>query len=377
MLRSLCLLLLFTDLPMQQLSEMFNVNHFIISQANPHAVMFASYNHLRSVWSNPISGSINAVITFLKDRCRSWFASLVELVGTRRFAPQQATSRGLGSKFFVQEYEGRECDISLIPWINHRSLMSAFMHCLYNPSDDETIQWIAAAERETWKHIPAIKSHIAEEVTLDHCVQRLRKRVVAESWEKRRQDSTHKKIGDRVPSFFNSPSLVNLGGLGVGDQTNIEGLEQLKQQGGTSSGGNWNHGEWTPPVPPPAIINPGWQGLGLRGNRSSGSLERSPSASSGLFIDREDGPETTQAAGEQTNVPKLAENPSGNLSEGSGTNKDGYIKTTSMARFYYRNSEMPRAQSQDRIGGDNEIGKGHYRRQSKSHTDLTSSQLKP
>ena len=30
------------DLPMQQLSEMFNVNHFTISQANPHAVTVAA-----------------------------------------------------------------------------------------------------------------------------------------------------------------------------------------------------------------------------------------------------------------------------------------------------------------------------------------------
>lgn len=24
------------------------------------------------------------------------------------------------AQFFVQEYEGRNCDISLIPWLNHR-----------------------------------------------------------------------------------------------------------------------------------------------------------------------------------------------------------------------------------------------------------------
>lgn len=88
---------------MQQLSEMFNVNHFIISQANPHAVMFADYNHLRSIWSNPVSGFVNAVLAFLKDRCRSWIAHFVELVGAQRFAPQHATSRGIGSQFFVQE----------------------------------------------------------------------------------------------------------------------------------------------------------------------------------------------------------------------------------------------------------------------------------
>ena len=52
------------DLPMQQLSEMFNVNHFIISQANPHAVMFASYSHLKSVWSTPLTGLVNSILIF-------------------------------------------------------------------------------------------------------------------------------------------------------------------------------------------------------------------------------------------------------------------------------------------------------------------------
>lgn len=56
------------DLPMQQLSEMFNINHFIISQANPHAVMFASFNLGRSVWAHPFVGYINGILLFLKSQ---------------------------------------------------------------------------------------------------------------------------------------------------------------------------------------------------------------------------------------------------------------------------------------------------------------------
>lgn len=33
------------DLPMQQLSEMFNVNHFIISQANRELILALSVSH--------------------------------------------------------------------------------------------------------------------------------------------------------------------------------------------------------------------------------------------------------------------------------------------------------------------------------------------
>jgi len=84
------------DLPMQQLSEMFNVNHFIISQANPHAVMFGTYNTEKSVWVHPVSGFFSGLLVFLKDQLRSWLTHAVELVGGRRFAPLFGTQRDFG-----------------------------------------------------------------------------------------------------------------------------------------------------------------------------------------------------------------------------------------------------------------------------------------
>jgi len=370
------------DLPMQQLSEMFNVNHFVISQANPHAVMFASYSHFKSIWSNPLTGLVNAVLRFLKDQCRSWLAHVVELVGARRLAPQHATARFMGAQFFVQEYEGRDCDISLIPWIGHRGLFSALMHALYNPSEEEFRSWVEAAQRETWKHIPAIKSHVAEEITLDRCVQRLRKRIVAESWEKRRKvDSTSAKMGERVPSFFTSPSLVNFGGLGVADPATVEaGVD------GHDQASKKDFNPLNPPMPtiPPVDINQGWSGMGLKGNRSTASLERSPSDGSGLFIEGDDGA-MEQVAGEQTNhtpLSPMAKKPSSGASN-SSTNDDGggYMKTTHMANFYYRNfptsygslGQMPRSYSQGEKmedGKSTEAAVHHRRRKSKSHTDI-------
>jgi len=50
-----------SDLPMDQLTEMFNVNHFIISQVNPHACMLASFSLSKSIWSNPFIGVVNGV----------------------------------------------------------------------------------------------------------------------------------------------------------------------------------------------------------------------------------------------------------------------------------------------------------------------------
>lgn len=375
-----------SDLPMQQLSEMFNINHFIISQANPHAVMFASYNQERSVWVNPVTGMAHSLLVFLKDQVRAWLSHLIALVGGRRVSPLFATQREIGAQFFTQEYEGRDSDISLIPWRSHRGLLSAFMHVLYNPTMDEFKEWVLAAERETWRYIPAIKSHIAEEVTLDRCVQRLRKRIVAESWAKKRTNSGNLstgKMGNRVPSFFNSPSLVNLSGLGVSDQTKLDGFDDV----------DTDNGRFPEQMPVPAITaSHGWGGMGLRGNQSSGSLkamQRSNSQNSGLFIDGEEDGMQNQTQGEQmpgevTKVPSV-----GDRMNAPYGHSDGYYKTTSMAHFYYRKvqsgdnfANLKKSFSEHELAQDKSKGTGktangtssrsqrHERKKSQSHGDL-------
>eukprot|EP00934_Nitzschia_sp_Nitz4_P005640 Nitzschia sp. Nitz4//scaffold10_size219509//111906//114647//NITZ4_001432-RA/size219509-processed-gene-0.336-mRNA-1//-1//CDS//3329532932//5630//frame0 len=358
------------DLPMQQLSEMFNVNHFIVSQANPHAVMFASNIHFRSIWSNPIKGILNAVLSFLKDQCRSWLAQVVQLVGSRMLAPQQAANRAVATQILLQEYEGRPCDISLVPWVNHRSLISAFLHVLYNPSKDELLEWILAAERETWRVIPAIKSHIAEEVTLDRCVQRLRTRLAAESFEKRKAVvSDSKKMGERVPSFFASPSLVNLGGMGVTDQSQLESNADLW---GDHAAFNENGDLLKESLdPPPIPIQPGWRGMGLSGNKSTGSLEKSSSVASGLFIESNDS--NGQSTAEHTIPSSIQHSEVKTTSSAEEFGSKGYVNTTNMTNFYYRNSSS-HGNLKKSFSGHTQIGGARMttlnRRISQSYSDM-------
>ena len=128
-------------------------------------------------------------------------------------------------QFFTQERFGRrDIDISIIPWQNHRSIPSSFFNLIKNPTPAEVKDWIRAAERETWRHIPRIKSHCAEERTLDHCVQRLRKRIMAETWTSSwssNQQRVQPSEGDGAGKLNHShsfPNLVCLGGLGVLDK---------------------------------------------------------------------------------------------------------------------------------------------------------------
>jgi hypothetical protein len=266
---------------------------------------------------------------FLKKQVKAWIGSMIELIGAQRAAPMWDTRRGFGSQFFTQEYEGRETDITLVPWANHRSMFSALLHVLYNPSENEFRDWIHAAERETWRYIPKIKSHVAEEITLDQCVQRLRKQLMKESLESKRGVEASSNLSNRVPSFFTSPSLVNMSGLAITDPFN---------RNRTDTNGSYENGILIGAVNEPTgdfDLSQGWKGMGLKGNFSSGSLNRSSgslqhSSSSGIFpLDEDDSNRNYISS-----LPMSQKH----CSDPMFQSNDRYVKTTSMANFYYKNA---------------------------------------
>ena len=312
--------------------------------------MLASFNVNKSVWNNRLIGFMHGVLLFLKRQVKEWIGNTIELIGGQRVAPIWDTRRGFGSQFFTQEYEGRDIDISLIPWASHRSLFSAGLHCLYNPSTDDFFEWGYAAERETWRYIPKIKSHVAEEMTLDRCVQRLRKQLLKESLEKddlgqaTALRETTERMTERVPSFYTSRSLVNMGGLGIIDRhltdddfvdSRVEDKKYLfshQEKLQTHSQGL-----------DVSEVPPGWNGMGLKGNFSSGSLNRSTSGGSGLFLmdgDSDDDSTGNNDTTPNTSVQWAGEYPATSQKKvGSSGNLGGYLKTSNMADFYYRKTK--------------------------------------
>lgn len=197
-----------SDLPMQQLSELFNINHFIISQVNPHSAFLSSLS-LRSspAQSTPILGVVVGYVRFLKAMLRDWAKNLVNLVNYRSSSSTWSTKRGI-FQTLTQDYEGRENDVTITPWANHISPVKAFLSILNNPTLEEYEALTLVAQRNTWPFIATIRAHCMIEMALDKCVQRLRKRI-----------STENEVSklDRTPSFYTSRSIINLSGLSVAD----------------------------------------------------------------------------------------------------------------------------------------------------------------
>jgi TAG lipase/steryl ester hydrolase/phospholipase A2/LPA acyltransferase len=212
------------DLPMQQLSELFNVNHFIVSQVNPHSFLLSSLSLHSTIWSSPVFRLASGYLRFLKHQSRNWLRNVIDLLMYRTVAPSWAGRRGF-TQLLTQEYEGRNTDVSIMPWKGHISVFQAFLNLLRNPSDEEFFEIVEVGEKSVWPQLSRIKAHCAVELTLDRCVQRLKLKLAKEielceagiyneaGPDPSSSSKRKKKIIDRTPSFFTCHSNVNLSKL--------------------------------------------------------------------------------------------------------------------------------------------------------------------
>ena len=201
------------DLPMQQLSELFNVNHFIVSQVNPHSFLLSSLSLTSTIWSPFFWGLSIGYLKFLKSQCRDWTRNVIDLLVYGKVVPSWTAKRGL-AQLLTQDYEGKDTDISIMPWKGHMSITQAFFRLIKNPTNDEFHTIMRVSQRNTWPFIERIKSHCSVEATLDQCVQRLRIRLSNED-----ADADQSQLAKNRNSFsaYTSRSLVQLSGLSISD----------------------------------------------------------------------------------------------------------------------------------------------------------------
>eukprot|EP00189_Rhodosorus_marinus_P008811 CAMPEP_0184753040 /NCGR_PEP_ID=MMETSP0315-20130426/43893_1 /TAXON_ID=101924 /ORGANISM="Rhodosorus marinus, Strain UTEX LB 2760" /LENGTH=567 /DNA_ID=CAMNT_0027232401 /DNA_START=558 /DNA_END=2261 /DNA_ORIENTATION=- len=132
------------DVPLARLGELFNVNHFIVSQVNAHFLL------LRNNW-------------LLKTRIASLFKAEIKL----RY--WQLTQLGCVPGFvralfpiFVQPYEG---DVTITPELGLEDLLGLYV----NPTAEYTARSSAAAEIQTFGKLEQIRNHRLLELALERC----------------------------------------------------------------------------------------------------------------------------------------------------------------------------------------------------------------
>ncbi|KAI0006493.1 patatin-domain-containing protein [Xylariaceae sp. FL0662B] len=160
------------DLPMTRLAEMFNVNHFIVSQVNPHVVPFLAKDDTPcpppkvggTLVYNEESDWLHTITTLAKG----------EVLHRMQFMAEIGVFPTLVSKLrsiLSQKYSG---DINILPAIGVWDLPKV----LKNPTTDFMQRSCLLGERATWPKLSRIRDRCAIELALDRAVHALRARVV-------------------------------------------------------------------------------------------------------------------------------------------------------------------------------------------------------
>ncbi|KAH6564428.1 hypothetical protein BASA61_007516 [Batrachochytrium salamandrivorans] len=148
-----------SDLPMQRISELFGVNHFIVAQVNPHVIPFMS-------WSNRAPSAFTSFVVQLGQLTQKEL--LHRLTQLDDLGIQDSYLSRIKS-IICQKYWG---DITIVPHLPWRK----FARVLSNPTVDMVIDYTIDGERAIWPQIAIMRNHLQIELCLNQNILDLRER---------------------------------------------------------------------------------------------------------------------------------------------------------------------------------------------------------
>lgn len=160
------------DLPMLRLARLHNVNHYIVSQTNPHVVPFMREQ-------NPRRRTLGAIAQQIATA-----ASRDVLKVTRNYIGPAAPGRivDMLNDVLQQRYSG---DISIFPRQSPTQLMRMFS----NPSAEAIRQFIRDGERSTWPKLERIRLQTRISRAFEDCLFWLKDHGVSRAPGPRRREA--------------------------------------------------------------------------------------------------------------------------------------------------------------------------------------------
>ncbi len=155
-----------SDLPMLRLARLQNVNHYIVSQTNPHVVPFMMKEQRRR----------KGMMAFLSELAKTSYGVYSKHVieTARDHMDPEGLGRIIEKVHAVtnQRYAG---DITMFPAQPPRKLLKL----LSNPSLEDMREFIDEGERATWPHLERIRNSTVISRSFESCLQRLKDRGVS------------------------------------------------------------------------------------------------------------------------------------------------------------------------------------------------------
>lgn len=140
------------DLPARVLERLFNVNHFIASQVNPHVATFLPQEGDIPTWCRR---GANAVM----DSAIHGLSSMAEYF-------DDSTTLKMLHSIFSQTYTG---DITILP----DTAWTKYTEILANPDQDFMRKAMRSGEEATWPKLDRIKNTVAVELALDRAIKHI------------------------------------------------------------------------------------------------------------------------------------------------------------------------------------------------------------
>lgn len=153
-----------SDLPHLRLRRLHNVNHYIVSQTNPHIVPFVQDARRKH------NSLVAAARDFAKTTAKYQIGATADLLG--RFIPIEAGRKPLHNLHSVlgQDYRG---NVTIVPPMRLRDYVGLFT----NPTPEMVESLIAEGERATWPQVAMIRCHTRISRTFSACLERLKARA--------------------------------------------------------------------------------------------------------------------------------------------------------------------------------------------------------
>ncbi|KAG9070276.1 hypothetical protein KI688_009613 [Linnemannia hyalina] len=150
------------ETPLTRLSELFNVNHFIVSQANPYIVPFMS----RGLKDRKSGGSdqFGYSAGYMERIARVILAEIKHRMG-------QLNQVGILPHVFVQLVEEKVSgNVTIVPEVQ----LQDFLTVVSNPTHESIQYWILKGEQSTWPFLSMLKYRLMIELALDRILLQLR-----------------------------------------------------------------------------------------------------------------------------------------------------------------------------------------------------------
>ncbi len=147
-----------SDLPMLRLRRLHNVNHFIVSQTNPHVLPFISERGPGG------RGLFNSARDYTYSTVRSQATSLINFARANLPIKQLHRPFDVATSILDQDYRG---NINITP----EASLWRYAKVTSNPTMDNVYRFMLEGERAAWARIEMIRTQTAISLTLERCLE--------------------------------------------------------------------------------------------------------------------------------------------------------------------------------------------------------------